>query len=101
MISNQSSVTSTLALSATESSNNVTPLPELRQSSEPKCFSNLMTPDDFSSSNEKTETDGAQKSPLLPPVSMLNATQQMLINIIFILIILHFKRSRYSFLSVF
>ncbi|XP_034237010.1 enhancer of mRNA-decapping protein 4 isoform X4 [Thrips palmi] len=66
IISNQSSVTSTLALAVTDSTNNVTPLPELRQSSEPKCLSNLMTPDDFSSSNEKSDTDGTQKSPLLP-----------------------------------
>lgn len=69
IISSQSSVTSTLALATTESTNNVATLPELRQSSEPKCLSNLMTPDDFSSSNEKNETDSMQKSPLLPPVS--------------------------------
>ncbi|XP_026271713.1 enhancer of mRNA-decapping protein 4 isoform X1 [Frankliniella occidentalis] len=61
----QNSVTSTLALAGTDSANNLTPLPELHQSTEPKCLSNLMTPDDFSSSNEKNDVD-ATSSPLLP-----------------------------------
>ncbi|KAK3914051.1 Enhancer of mRNA-decapping protein 4 [Frankliniella fusca] len=62
---NQNSVTSTLALAGTDTANTVTPLPELHQSTESKCLSNLMTPDDFSSSNEKSDVD-ARNSPVIP-----------------------------------
>lgn len=62
----QNSVTSTLALAGTDSSKTITPIPEPRHSSEPKCLSSLMTPDDFSSSNEKNDMEGTKTSPLLP-----------------------------------
>lgn len=70
---NQASVTSTLALAGTETTSSITPLPELRQSSEPKCLNNLMTPDDFSSSTEKIEVDVSKGSPLLPVSEHLGA----------------------------